>query len=377
MSHDADLRERLERDAARLPGPRFTFDDVVRAGRRRRTRTRVVRASSALALGLVGLAAIVLTRGPEPAATDPTPEIMQPAWGASPVADVSGLGPETRLLPFDPPSGDLDRIRGDLDVVAGVPILAIGQVEGTSARVYRAFGHLEPGVNPAGDRWDHTGTAWCEWLFDDAGVVGPSCMPDIPGVTVASIVGARRDVQVWVGLSDDVAFVVHEEDGSVTWQRPRGGVAALPGLGHVEAFDRFGVPLGTETEFARDPMPPGAEPVADAALPTPDLEGLADLVPGDALYHIPVGDHIVFVRVRSPRGPDGRLHIEPPLLFATSCDVAQSVPLPRRWRGGCLERTVAGERVVGTFLYGTDLPFGGWTDDGWGEATGPPMGAES
>jgi hypothetical protein len=311
----------------------------------------------------------VLTRGTEPAVTDSAPEVVQPPMGPAPLVDVTDLGPEMRLLPFDPRPGDLERIGGDVDLVEGVPVLAVGRVEGTSARVYRAFGHLEPGVNPAGDLWDHTGTAWCEWLFDDSGLVaGPSCLPDILGVAEISMV-QQGEVQVWVGLSDDVALVVQQDaEGSVAWQRPRGGVAALPAPASftVEFFDRYGVPLSPHAEFARDPMPPGAEPVTEPALSTPELEALADLQPGDALYRIPVGDRSVLIRVRSLLDADGRLQTEPPLLFATSCDVAQSVPLPHRWRGGCLERTVDGQRVFGTFVYGTGLPFGGWSDDGWG-----------
>lgn len=379
MTDEREIKERLERSAALLPGPRFGLGEVMGRGRRRRFRSRLVAAFGAVVVA-AGAVAVLLATGvvSDRVVTDDAPQVVRPETGPEPLFDTTPLGTEVRLLDFEPPASDLERIGADIDLADGHAILAVGRVEGTSARVYRAFGRLEPVVDAGGGPDAPSGLVRCEWVFDDAGIAGPSCFAlpllDIRGMSVGA------EVQVWVGLPESASVVVFEVGGTVSWQRPRGGIAVLPApvspgvpVSGLEVFDRFGVPLGIPPEFRRDPMPDGAE-VFTESLPTPELETLADLQPGDLLYQIPVGDRIVLVRLSAPVTRDGRIQSEPPLLFATSCDVAHSVPLPRRWRGGCLERTVDGDRVHGTFLYGTDLPFGEWTDDGWGEATGSAAG---
>lgn len=100
----------------------------------------------------------------------------------------------------------------------------------------------------------------------------------------------------------------------------------------------------TEAEVD-DPVPDEAVPVGVEALSSDALVAVADLQPGDQLFQMPAGGrYSVLVRVR-----DG----EPPLMFATSCDVVSSTPLPGGWQGICLEYTSDGQRVQGQFPWGT------------------------
>jgi len=105
---------------------------------------------------------------------------------------------------------------------------------------------------------------------------------------------------------------------------------------------------GTEVPASAS-SPSGGEPVGPEALVTPELVAVADLQPGDELFRLAVGDHSVLVRVRVG---------EPPLLFGTSCDVVSTTPLPSGWEGVCLEYTSDGQRILGTFPYGTTSEYG-------------------
>ncbi len=92
-------------------------------------------------------------------------------------------------------------------------------------------------------------------------------------------------------------------------------------------------------------MPSEAVAVGSEALVTDELDEVADLGEGDKLYQLPAPDgQAVLVRIRTG---------EPPLLFGTSCDVVNSVPLPDGWESVCLEYTVEGRRVLGSFPEGT------------------------
>lgn len=92
-------------------------------------------------------------------------------------------------------------------------------------------------------------------------------------------------------------------------------------------------------------LPGEAVAVGFEALATDELAGVADLGEGDELYQLPAPDgQAVLVRIRTG---------QPPLLFGTSCDVVNSVPLPDGWKSVCLEYTVEGGRVHGRFPEGT------------------------
>jgi hypothetical protein len=100
---------------------------------------------------------------------------------------------------------------------------------------------------------------------------------------------------------------------------------------------------GTQ-EPASVSIPPEAVPVGAEALVTPELVAVAGLQPGDELFSLSAGEGSVLVRVRPG---------EPTLLFGTSCDVVSASPLPDGWQGVCLEYTSHGQRILGTFPYGT------------------------
>jgi hypothetical protein len=232
--------------------------------------------------------------------------------------------------------------------------------------MYRVFGHIAPSGNSAGDFYQTSGDFWCDWAFNDDGSVhGPACLEAFSGGhpgTFSVIIGeGLNGLTVVVGIPDAVAVVTFEGQ-SDSWQRPVAGVAAFPtdtSDSRRLFLDRYGVSIQSDAgppDTWRDPMPGDATAVGSETLTTPDLVELAALRFGDLLYRLPAPGGAVLVRIRFD---------EPPLLFGTSCDLAQSLPLPTRWRGACLERTVDGSRLTGPWFYGTNLVGGGWTDDGW------------
>lgn len=87
----------------------------------------------------------------------------------------------------------------------------------------------------------------------------------------------------------------------------------------------------------------------DSALP----DGLRNR-PDDDWYSIPAGDFRAIVLIRAGESP----HV-----YATSCDVLNSVDLPDGWEGTCLEMTVDGVRVKGTFGYDTTLENNTYADE--------------
>lgn len=92
-------------------------------------------------------------------------------------------------------------------------------------------------------------------------------------------------------------------------------------------------------------LPGEAVAVGSDALVTDKLAGVAGMGKGDELYQLPAPDgQAVLVRIRPG---------ESPLLFGTSCDVVNPVPLPAGWESVCLEYTVEGRRVHGMFPEGT------------------------
>ena len=105
---------------------------------------------------------------------------------------------------------------------------------------------------------------------------------------------------------------------------------------------------GTESPTSAS-IPSEAVLVGTEALITPELVTVADLHAGDELFRLPVGEDSVLVRVRAG---------EPTLLFGTSCDVISASPLPDGWQGVCLEYTSHGQRILGTFPYGTTSQHG-------------------
>lgn len=134
------------------------------------------------------------------------------------------------------------------------------------------------------------------------------------------------------------------EDG---WFMIAGGDPGIGGCWEVSATYR-GAQLSYVYEYD-DALTERLHPVDPDQLPSPQLLDVADLQDGDRLYTLPLtGDHTdrqVYVRFR-----DG----DRPLLFGTACSVVNSVPLPERWDGTCLEYTSPeGDRITGTFPHGT------------------------
>lgn len=76
--------------------------------------------------------------------------------------------------------------------------------------------------------------------------------------------------------------------------------------------------------------------------------------PHDDWYSIPAGDFRAFVLVRAG---------EPPHVYATSCDVLNTVDLPNGWDGSCLEMTVDGVRATGVFGYNQTLANNTYADE--------------
>lgn len=92
-------------------------------------------------------------------------------------------------------------------------------------------------------------------------------------------------------------------------------------------------------------LPDNAVAVGPEVLVTDELVDAADLHEGDELYRLAAADdHSVLVRLRTG---------QPPLLLGTSCDVVNSVLLSEGWEGVCLEYTLNGRRVHGSFPHGT------------------------
>lgn len=74
----------------------------------------------------------------------------------------------------------------------------------------------------------------------------------------------------------------------------------------------------------------------------------------DHWYSIPAGEFRAFVLDRTGEAP----HV-----YATSCDVLNTVDLPDGWEGSCLEMTVDGVRVTGVFGYDQALADNTYADE--------------
>ncbi|MEX1162258.1 MAG: META domain-containing protein [Nitriliruptor sp.] len=94
-----------------------------------------------------------------------------------------------------------------------------------------------------------------------------------------------------------------------------------------------------------------------AAAPAPDSARSADVsqVPERLRELFPVGDTTV-VTIPVPdaddRGVFATPDTEPPMMFATACDLLSATPLPAGWLGYCLELTDQGRRLSGLYPYG-------------------------
>lgn len=372
MNTEGKISERLNREADGIPGPRFTLDQVVRRGRRRRTMQWAARGLGGFAtvVLIVGLAAWLVAPGSGGifGIQSPAQQVVNGEVAPEPLFDPDVLGAEVRLIAGGQPTD------AELAVIAaGVglssePIISVGRLEGTPWRIYRAYGHIAPGENTAGDSYQTTGTFWCDWAFNDDGTNrGPACPEAARGTNGGTVISMVVDgLTVLTGIPETVAVVTFESQAGSWWQRPIAGAVAFASETAESRplfLDSFGVSIGSDSgppDTWRDPMPSDATAVGPETLTTPDLLAIADVQPEDLLYQLQLSDGAVLVRIR---------FAEPPLLFGTSCDLAQSMPLPTRWQGACLEQTIDGTRVTGPWFYGTNLIGGGWTDDGW---SGPP-----
>jgi hypothetical protein len=111
---------------------------------------------------------------------------------------------------------------------------------------------------------------------------------------------------------------------------------------------------GNTGEPLDEPMMSNATPADFDEIENPLLlEAMAPRA-DDELYSIPAGEFTAFVLIRSG---------EPPHVFATSCDVLDTVDLPEGWEGTCLEMTVDGVRVTGTFGYHQTLADNTYADE--------------
>lgn len=106
-----------------------------------------------------------------------------------------------------------------------------------------------------------------------------------------------------------------------------------------------GVPTTSIVPTATPLMSDAVEITRDD-IPTTALRTAVDLQPGDQLFLVPGSDAPLVVRLRA---------LARPHLFAVDCSVLISVDLPVGWDGTCLERTLNGERVTGSFSYAEAL----------------------
>lgn len=102
------------------------------------------------------------------------------------------------------------------------------------------------------------------------------------------------------------------------------------------------------------------EPIMSNAVPV-EFEEIENSLPNgmvprpdDDWYSIPAGDFSAFVLDRNGESP----HV-----YATSCDVLNTVDLPDAWEGTCLEMTVDGVRVTGVFGYNQTLADKTYADE--------------
>ena len=108
-------------------------------------------------------------------------------------------------------------------------------------------------------------------------------------------------------------------------------------------------------EAVDEPIMSNATPVEFEAIENPSLiEAMAPRA-NDELYSIPAGEFSALVLIRSG---------EPPHVYATSCDVLDTVDLPDGWEGTCLEMTVDEVRVTGIFGFHQTLANNTYADEG-------------
>ena len=372
MNIDDKVADRFRRAASGVPMPAFTMQAIVLRGMRRRLLQRVAVGLSASAAAIAVVVAFAWLPSEQPPVLDgeSSYRFVTGEISAEPAFDPHVLGSEVRLVPIEPPTeAEIALMAQGVDLSEDEAIISIGRLDGTPWRIYRAFGHIAPGENRGGDFYQNTGDFWCEWAIDDTGSTsGPSCaQAHRDGHSGTFSVFLEEGITIVSGIPETVSVVSITGQAGSSWQRPVGGVAAFP-IEPADSgryfLDRYGVPIESDAgppETWRDPMPGDADIAGSDSLATPDLIDLASLRYGGLLYSLEVPGGAVLVRVRFD---------EPPLLFGTSCHLVQSVPLPYRWQGACLEKTVNGSRVVGPWLYGTELAGGGWTDDGWSDDPG-------
>lgn len=110
-------------------------------------------------------------------------------------------------------------------------------------------------------------------------------------------------------------------------------------------YEEYGIPVYTTPDNPNEGrLMAAAREIQAEDIFTQDLREAIAPEESDQLFAVPVDDFEVVARFR----PGAQPHV-----YATSCDVLSLVDLPDRWNGTCLEKTVDGERVVGTFPYGT------------------------
>lgn len=180
---------------------------------------------------------------------------------------------------------------------------------------------------------------------------------------VGELGSSIRREELWVDLENRRAERhMIEVDGEVLGRQtltrevtdraevPSGDVSFDP-TGLHETFDRSQIEeeerdVVTTTSIASmgQPMMENAVEIRVEDIPTPELREAISPEEGDQLFHVPVDDFQVLVRLRAGNRPH---------MYATSCDVLANVDLPDGWDGTCLERTINGERETGTFPYGT------------------------
>lgn len=381
MTFDDEFSRRLRSEAEHVPEVAINLTEVRIRAQRRRVRTRVMWSGALgvlVVLGAVGAVQLARQRAPEN--TDGVLQVHAfVASGPEPQFDLGGLGPELRLLDIEPPSTELDTISRDLDLDPTQPVIVVGELEGTSVRVYRASGYISPGANTRSDSPETTERVRCDWVFGGT-EAGWACNPNAFSAPLVSLI--TNEVMVWVNLPRETAVVLADFDGEIIWQRPKGQTAVFPlAPGSSEdrplllwALDEHAVPLVSSAGSGiRAPLPDAAKSAGPEELNTSALTELADLRPQDSLFSL--GDHrmLAFVRVRYPIDDYGNLQIDPLLLFGTSCAAVQPIPLPTRWEGACLAATDE-ENIGSLYLYGREQPSGAWSDDGWGEyAEGPAL----
>lgn len=345
MMAPESLNEQLERVAANLPDASPTtfasIDHRARARRRRRVTTRAVAVAASVAVAFVVVPSLF---------DSPGPSSVEIVGGPAELAPIESGWPPLRGSVFEFPLGEIEQGTTS-DTIEDRQVFFVR--DGDDIEVFIAAAQHLP----------NEGLWWCPdeqvfaspahgELFDTAGRArrGPAARDLDRFATDVRDGNLHVDAgQVIVGPPAQTSG--NDEQGT----RQDNGLLTA---GAERAYDRpwnegfcVGHQPDLETPRVLSPdvgmaaRPEGARPSDPSEIPQ-ELRELFAIDDDTAVMVVPVPDtrdRAVFAT------PD----TDPPLMFATDCDLLAATPLPEGWLGYCLERTDEGQRISSLYPYGT------------------------